>query len=47
VAGYAPAYPETALDSPDLAPVMGALAHVLDAMAAELARNPDERLAAL
>ncbi len=31
LAGYAPAYPETALDSPDLAPVMGALAHVLDA----------------
>jgi transcriptional regulator with XRE-family HTH domain len=31
LAGYAPAYPETALDSPDLAPVMGALTHVLDA----------------
>ena len=30
-AGYAPAYPETALDSPDLAPVLGALAHILDA----------------
>ena len=30
-AGYAPAYPETALDSPDLAPVLGALRHVLDA----------------
>jgi transcriptional regulator with XRE-family HTH domain len=30
-AGYAPAYPETALDSPDLAPVLGALSHILDA----------------
>jgi transcriptional regulator with XRE-family HTH domain len=30
-AGYAPAYPETALDSPDLAPVLGALTHILDA----------------
>jgi hypothetical protein len=110
-AGYAPAYPETALDSPGLTPVLAALTrildghmpypaividrhgeiiaanggqriltdgcaehvrgnayrlalhpdgmaprianfaewarHVLDGMAAELARNPDERLAAL
>jgi transcriptional regulator with XRE-family HTH domain len=30
-AGYAPAYPETPLDSPDLAPVMAALTHILDA----------------
>jgi transcriptional regulator with XRE-family HTH domain len=30
-AGYAPAYPHTALDSPDLAPVLGALTHILDA----------------
>ena len=30
-AGYAPAYPETPLDSPDLAPVLGALTHILDA----------------
>jgi transcriptional regulator with XRE-family HTH domain len=30
-AGYAPAYPETALNSPDLAPVLGALTHILDA----------------
>jgi len=30
-AGYAPDYPETPLDSPDLAPVMDALAHILDA----------------
>jgi transcriptional regulator with XRE-family HTH domain len=30
-AGYAPAYPETPLDSPDLAPVMTALTHILDA----------------
>jgi transcriptional regulator with XRE-family HTH domain len=30
-AGYAPAYPETALDSPDLAPVLTALTHILDA----------------
>jgi transcriptional regulator with XRE-family HTH domain len=30
-AGYAPAYPETALDSPDIAPVLAALTHVLDA----------------
>ena len=30
-AGYAPAYRETALDSPDLAPVLGALTHILDA----------------
>jgi transcriptional regulator with XRE-family HTH domain len=30
-AGYAPAYPETALDSPDLVPVLGALTHILDA----------------
>jgi transcriptional regulator with XRE-family HTH domain len=30
-AGYAPAYPQKALDSPDLAPVLGALRHVLDA----------------
>ncbi|HEY6494757.1 MAG TPA: helix-turn-helix transcriptional regulator [Trebonia sp.] len=30
-AGYAPAYQETSLDSPDLAPVMGALGHILDA----------------
>jgi transcriptional regulator with XRE-family HTH domain len=29
-AGYAPAYPETPLDSPDLAPVMAALTHILD-----------------
>src|SRR6201999_1357480 len=29
-AGYAPAYPETALDSPDLAPVLTALTHILD-----------------
>ena len=31
LAGYAPAYPQTALDSPDLAPVLAALGHVLDA----------------
>lgn len=30
-AGYAPAYPQTALDSPDLAPVLAALTHILDA----------------
>ncbi len=30
-AGYAPAYPETPLDSPDLAPVLAALTHILDA----------------
>src|ERR1700729_996983 len=30
-AGYAPAYPESALDSPDIAPVLSALTHVLDA----------------
>jgi transcriptional regulator with XRE-family HTH domain len=30
-AGYAPAYPETALDSPGLAPVLTALTHILDA----------------
>jgi transcriptional regulator with XRE-family HTH domain len=30
-AGYAPAYPETALDSPGLAPVLAALTHILDA----------------
>jgi transcriptional regulator with XRE-family HTH domain len=30
-AGYAPAYPETALDSPGLAPVLDALTHILDA----------------
>jgi transcriptional regulator with XRE-family HTH domain len=30
-AGYAPAYPETALDSPGLAPVTAALTHILDA----------------
>jgi len=30
-AGYAPAYPETPLDSPDLAPVLDALTHILDA----------------
>lgn len=30
-AGYAPAYPETPLDSPDLAPVMAALTHIIDA----------------
>jgi transcriptional regulator with XRE-family HTH domain len=30
-AGYAPAYPETALNSPDLAPVIAALRHILDA----------------
>jgi transcriptional regulator with XRE-family HTH domain len=30
-AGYAPAYPETPLDSPDLAPVMTALTHIIDA----------------
>jgi transcriptional regulator with XRE-family HTH domain len=29
-AGYAPAYPQTALDSPDLAPVLTALTHILD-----------------
>jgi transcriptional regulator with XRE-family HTH domain len=29
-AGYAPAYPETALDSPNLSPVLGALTHILD-----------------
>jgi transcriptional regulator with XRE-family HTH domain len=29
-AGYAPAYPETALDSADLAPVMTALTHILE-----------------
>jgi transcriptional regulator with XRE-family HTH domain len=31
LAGYAPAYPQTALDSPDLAPVLAALGHILDA----------------
>jgi transcriptional regulator with XRE-family HTH domain len=31
VAGYAPAYPETPLDSADLAPVMAALGHIIDA----------------
>jgi transcriptional regulator with XRE-family HTH domain len=31
LAGYAPAYPQTALDGPDLAPVLAALTHVLDA----------------
>jgi transcriptional regulator with XRE-family HTH domain len=31
LAGYAPAYPQTALDSPDLAPVLAALTHILDA----------------
>jgi transcriptional regulator with XRE-family HTH domain len=30
-AGYAPAYPQTALDSPGLAPVLAALRHILDA----------------
>jgi transcriptional regulator with XRE-family HTH domain len=30
-AGYAPAYPQTALDSPGLAPVLGALTHILEA----------------
>ncbi len=30
-AGFAPAYPETPLDSADLAPVMTALTHILDA----------------
>ena len=30
-AGYAPAYPETPLDSADLAPVMAALTHIIDA----------------
>jgi transcriptional regulator with XRE-family HTH domain len=30
-AGYAPAYPETPLDSPGLAPVVDALTHILDA----------------
>jgi len=30
-AGYAPAYPQTALDSPGLAPLLAALTHVLDA----------------
>jgi transcriptional regulator with XRE-family HTH domain len=30
-AGYAPAYPETALDSPGLAPTLAALTHILDA----------------
>jgi transcriptional regulator with XRE-family HTH domain len=30
-AGYAPAYPQTAIDSPGLAPVMTALRHILDA----------------
>ncbi len=30
-AGYAPAYPETPLDSPELAPVLGTLTHILDA----------------
>jgi transcriptional regulator with XRE-family HTH domain len=30
-AGYAPAYPQAALDSPGLAPVMTALRHILDA----------------
>jgi transcriptional regulator with XRE-family HTH domain len=29
-AGYAPAYPETALDSPNLSPILGALTHILD-----------------
>lgn len=29
-AGYAPAYPQMALDSPDLAPVLTALTHILD-----------------
>jgi transcriptional regulator with XRE-family HTH domain len=31
LAGYAPAYPQTALDSPGLAPVLAALGHVIDA----------------
>ena len=31
LAGYAPAYPQTALDSPGLAPVLAALTHILDA----------------
>ena len=30
-AGYAPAYPHTPLDSPDLAPTLAALTHILDA----------------
>ena len=30
-AGYAPAYPQTPLDGPGIAPVMSALTHVLDA----------------
>jgi len=30
-AGYAPAYPETALDGPGLAPALAALTHILDA----------------
>jgi transcriptional regulator with XRE-family HTH domain len=30
-AGYAPVYPETALDGPGLAPVLAALTHILDA----------------
>lgn len=30
-AGYAPAYPETPLDSPGLAPLLAALSHILDA----------------
>lgn len=30
-AGYAPAYPQTPLDSPDLAPVLDALRHILTA----------------
>ena len=29
-AGYAPAYPQTPLDGPDLAPVLTALTHILD-----------------
>jgi transcriptional regulator with XRE-family HTH domain len=31
LAGYAPAYPQTALGSPGLAPVVAALTHILDA----------------
>jgi len=30
-AGYAPAYPETSLDGPGVAPVLAALTHILDA----------------
>jgi transcriptional regulator with XRE-family HTH domain len=30
-AGYAPAYPETPLDSPELAPILATLTHILDA----------------